>query len=100
MPLQKLRCGPARRDPGGGGINVASVIRRLAGAVTAFYPAGGETGPLLRRLVDREGLSSAAIEIGQETREDFTVTGEESGRQYRFVLPGPALFESERKDSA
>ena len=36
LPLQKLRCGPARRDPGGGGINVARVIRRLGGAATRF----------------------------------------------------------------
>ena len=98
LPLQKLRCGPARRDPGGGGVNVARVFRRLGGAATAVYPAGGATGQLLRRLVDREGLSSVAIEINRETREDFTVTEEASGRQYRFVLPGPPLSESEWKD--
>ena len=28
-PEHKLRCGPVRRDPGGGGINVARVVREL-----------------------------------------------------------------------
>src|SRR5271166_5986158 len=48
-PLQKLRCTAARRDPGGGGINVARVVQRLGGNAIAIYPAGGSTGHLLRR---------------------------------------------------
>jgi 6-phosphofructokinase 2 len=95
LPIRKLRCKTARRDPGGGGINVARVIRRLGGAVTAIYPAGGVTGQLLRRLVEGEALQSMAIEVTQETREDFTVTEEETGQQYRFVLPGSPLSERE-----
>ena len=31
MPVAKLRGKTQRRDPGGGGINVARVIRRLGG---------------------------------------------------------------------
>ena len=94
-PLQKLRCTAARRDPGGGGINVARVVQRLGGDAVAVYPAGGSTGQLLRRLVDRENIESVVIEIAEETREDFTVTDERSGQQYRFVLPGAPLCESE-----
>jgi 6-phosphofructokinase 2 len=37
-PIHKLRCAPARRDPGGGGINVARVVKRLGGDATALYP--------------------------------------------------------------
>jgi 6-phosphofructokinase 2 len=48
----KLRCSPARRDAGGGGINVARVASRLGADVKALYPRGGETGALLRRLID------------------------------------------------
>ena len=44
VPVRKLRCAEARRDPGGGGINVARVVRRLGGVVSAIYPAGGATG--------------------------------------------------------
>ncbi len=94
-PIRKLRCAQARRDPGGGGINVARVIDRLGGDVTAVYPVGGATGRLLRRLVDREGLRSVTVDVREETREDFTVLEESSGTQYRFVMPGPVLDDGE-----
>ena len=94
-PVHKLRCGPARRDPGGGGVNVARVIHRLGGDVVAVYPAGGLIGALLHKLADDEGVQSRAVPIAEETREDFTVAEETSGQQYRFVLPGPRLNESE-----
>jgi 6-phosphofructokinase 2 len=45
--------------------------------------------------VDREKVPSVTVDIAQETREDFTVLDEASGRQYRFVLPGPVLTEAE-----
>jgi len=94
-PVRKLRCGEARRDPGGGGINVARVVRRLGGEATAIYPVGGPTGQLLERLVEREGVASIALPIEGDTREDFTVVDQGSGEQYRFVLPGPHLREVE-----
>jgi 6-phosphofructokinase 2 len=37
-PTLKLRCSAPKRDPGGGGINVARVAYRLGGDVTAIYP--------------------------------------------------------------
>ena len=95
VPIRKLRCTEARRDPGGGGINVGRVVRRLGGLVSAIYPAGGVTGELLRRLVEREGIQSVAISVVGETREDFTVLDQNSGKQYRFVLPGSPLSETE-----
>lgn len=94
-PIHKLRCSAARRDPGGGGINVARVIKRLGGDVTAIYPAGGTLGDLLRRLIDEEKIPALATAISAETREDFTVLEHSSGAQYRFVLPGPLLSEQE-----
>lgn len=95
VPVRKLRCEAARRDPGGGGINVARVVQRLGGEVTAIYPAGGATGELLRRLVARECVRSVAIPVAEETRESFTVFDRKSGEQYRFVLPGSPLLEAE-----
>jgi len=94
-PFRKLRCAACRRDPGGGGINVARVLKRLGGDVTAIYPAGGTLGQLLRRLVDAEGIPALTSSIAGETREDFTVLEQSSGAQYRFVLPGPLLAEPE-----
>lgn len=94
-PIRKLRCTVARRDPGGGGINVARVVRRLGVGVTAVYPTGGLTGELLRRLVDQEAVQSITVPVAGETREDFTVLEQATQAQFRFVLPGPQLAERE-----
>ncbi len=94
-PFSKLRCAPARRDPGGGGINVARVVTRLGGEATAIYVAGGVTGQLLCRLMEGEGVRSLAIPAFEETREDFTVFEETTKQQYRFVLPGAPLSQQE-----
>jgi 6-phosphofructokinase 2 len=95
MPTHKLRCTAARRDPGGGGINVARVVRRLGGEVTAIYPCGCATGQLLAHLVEGEHIASKTFQIADETRQDFSVHEDASGRQFRFVLPGPAMAEHE-----
>jgi 6-phosphofructokinase 2 len=90
-PFHKLRCRKAQRDAGGGGINVSRVLKRFGVDTRAIYPAGGFTGDLLHQLVSEQGVESAVIRIKGETREDFTVVDRNSGEQFRFVLPGPAL---------
>jgi 6-phosphofructokinase 2 len=95
MPGRKLRCKGLQRDPGGGGINVARVARRLGSEVIAVYTCGGIVGRLLEELVTREGIESRTVEVAAETRENFTVHVEESGQQFRFVLAGPQMTETE-----
>ena len=90
-PTRKLRCGPGRRDPGGGGVNVARVAHRLGARTVAIYPAGGLPGRLLESLVAAEGLQSIVVPVRGDTREDFTALDEASREEYRFVLPGPHL---------
>ena len=97
IPVRKLRCGKAQRYPGGGGINVARVLKRLGAEVTAFFPAGGSTGDLLGRLVADEGVKNITVPIAGETRENFTVNEAESQEQFRFVLRGPTLTSAERQ---
>ena len=94
-PVRKLRCTDVRRDPGGGGINVARVVKRLGGHCRALYPAGGLAGSLLHRLLDEEGIASIPIDVAADTRESFTILEEANGDQYRFVLPGAPLSEEE-----
>jgi 6-phosphofructokinase 2 len=94
-PTRKMRCSAPKRDPGGGGINVARVAHRLGGNVAAIYPTGGAIGQLLQRLVEREGIVSLVTPSHVETRENLTAYEEESGEQFRFVLPGSRLHESE-----
>lgn len=90
-PVHKLRCTQARRDPGGGGINVARVVKRFGADVLAVYTAGGPIGEHLHRLVEQEGIRSVTVPIRDDTREDLAVREIETGEQYRFVLPGPSL---------
>jgi len=95
VPFQKLRCGPIRRDAGGGGINVARVLERWGNDVLAIHSAGGPTGELLKRLIATERLPCSAVAVAADTREDFTVHEEQTALQFRFVEPGQPLRESE-----
>ncbi|NVJ24234.1 1-phosphofructokinase family hexose kinase [Myxococcus sp. AM011] len=94
-PEHKLRCGTVRRDPGGGGINVARVVRELGGESIAVYTRGGVTGLLLEELLEAKGLLRRSIPVEGATRESFTVAEGTSAREYRFILPGPVLSERE-----
>ena len=96
-PERKLRCAAPRRDPGGGGINVARVLGRLGLDCTALYPAGGPTGALLGDRLAAEGVRGHAIPIAGTTRENVTVRETDTGQQYRFVVPGPALDPAEHR---
>jgi len=98
VPTLKLRCTAQRRDPGGGGVNVARVIKRFGGDVHAILPAGGFTGQLLRRLIEDAGIENRIIEAEAETRENFYVSELSTDSQYRFILPGQPLRESEWRE--
>jgi 6-phosphofructokinase 2 len=90
-PTEKLRCAATRYDPGGGGINVAHIAHTLGGSVLAVFPAGGQTGGLVAKLLSDAGVPSRVVAIAASTRESFTVNESSTGLQYRFVLPGPQL---------
>ncbi len=86
----KLRCTNPEADPGGGGINVSRAIKFLGGDSTAFTAVGGETGAHLLRLLAEEHVRFTAFSVtGGATRQSIAVTEQESGKQYRFVMPGP-----------
>lgn len=90
-PFSKLRCSSPHHDPGGGGINVARVVRRLGGDVVAVFPAGGCTGSRLSQLLRTEGVPTLEIPTREETRQDFTIVERSTERQYRFIVPGASL---------
>jgi 6-phosphofructokinase 2 len=94
-PEHKLRCGPSRFDPGGGGVNVSRAIRNLGGTSVAIYPLGGPTGQAYRGFLEQAGIIGRVIMIAGGTRESFTVDETSTGDQYRFVLQGPTLREPE-----
>ena len=97
VPTEKMRCEAPRYDPGGGGINVARVVRILGGEAVAVFPVGGPAGQALHDLLDRDGVAHRAVPIRGPTRESLTIDERRSGHQYRFVLPGPEMSQMEQQ---
>lgn len=95
IPARKLRCAGERRDAGGGGINVARVAHRMGADVMAAYLAGGVVGELLNELVAAEGVPHAMFEVAGQTRESVNIVERSTGREYRFIMPGPTIAEDE-----
>jgi 6-phosphofructokinase 2 len=94
-PIRKNRSIQQRTDAGGGGINVARVLKELGAEAYAIYLAGGATGLVLNELVAKLDVPAKCIDIAGGTRISFTVFEEISGLEYRFVSEGSALPEAE-----
>ena len=94
-PIRKIRTSDERFDPGGGGINVARVIRELGGETLAVYLAGGITGTALTEMVAAIGLPQKRIPIAGTTRISNVVYERSSGNEYRFVPSGPRISQDE-----
>lgn len=91
----KIRTLNEHYDPGGGGINVARVFVRLGGNARCFYLSGGATGPALDGLLDLHQLVRDRIPIKGQTRVCTTILEHESGKEYRFIPPGPTIAPEE-----
>ena len=94
-PERKLHCGPSRREAGGGGVNVARVAYVLGADVTAFVLVGGCSGAQLLDLLAGQRVATEAMPIAADTRESLTILEGATGRQYRFVMPGPTVTDEE-----
>lgn len=78
-----------RREPGGGGVNVARSLCRLGVDCTAVITTGGATGAELRSMLAMEGVPAEPLPIRGETRESVSLRDVSTGNQYRIVIPGP-----------
>ena len=92
---QKLHCGTAAFEPGGGGINVSRAIQKLGGISECWFLAGGYYGDFLIQLVRQQGLHYKCFPIANETRECIIAYDETSRKQYLFDLEGPFVTEHE-----
>ena len=97
VPDQKLRCSEPQLDPGGGGLNVSRAVAALGGESLALVALGGLTGDRLAGLIRHEGVPFLALTAPGETRQSLTVTAADTGRQYRFMLPGPQWSEADQQ---
>jgi len=91
VPEKKLKCNSPKFDPGGGGINVSRVLKRLNNKSTAIYFEGGFLGKYFSQLINSENISTIPIEIKNNTRENFIVFDQKTNLQYRFGMPGPEI---------
>ncbi|MGK7870322.1 1-phosphofructokinase family hexose kinase [Falsiroseomonas sp. E2-1-a20] len=94
-PVRKIRTTNERFDPGGGGVNVARVVRELGGQALAVLLAGGVTGRLIEELVDAAGIPRRSVPIAGRTRISQIVQDLSSGLEYRFVPEGPEIAPAE-----
>lgn len=90
-PDRKMHCVGLALHPGGGGINVARVAARLDCEVTAAAFVSVASSERLVSMLAPEGVALEIIPIEGQLRESLTVVETSTARQYRFVLPGPAM---------
>jgi 6-phosphofructokinase 2 len=91
----KVRTSTEQFDPGGGGINVARVIRELGGEALAVLLTGGGTGRFLQELLDEARVECLSIPVSGRTRVSVTVHERATGLEYRLVPQGPPITASE-----
>ncbi|MBK8346480.1 MAG: 1-phosphofructokinase family hexose kinase [Saprospiraceae bacterium] len=95
VPDKKLKCASPIVEPGGGGINVSRVLKKLGSDSTAVYLSGGYTGKYFDKLLADEQIKCLIIPTAQETRENIIIFDDSSKKQYRLGMPGNEVAESE-----
>lgn len=91
----KTRTTNQRLDPGGGGINVAKVIKLLGGHPQTLYLSGGATGVVLDRLLQGSGIACHRIAMEGDVRVAMAVHEAVTNAEYRFVPEGPVVSPEE-----
>jgi 1-phosphofructokinase family hexose kinase len=81
-------------SPGGKGINVARQLTRFGVPSIATGFMGGETGQMVERLLDTEGVKHSFVHIKDLTREGITIL-ESTGRSTGVFEPGHRVSSSE-----
>ena len=95
IPDDKLECRNIKYEAGGGGINVARVLKRFGENAKALYQSSGPSGNMLKELLDDEGIDSLTFETVNWTRENFIVVDDRTKKQYRFGMKGPQYRDHE-----
>ena len=93
VAYRKLRGQLVALDPGGGGVNVARVLRRFDTAVVAVAPFGGISGQSLLAELEREGVSVRAVAADAVTRRSVTLWVTSTREHFRILVEGDPLEE-------
>jgi 1-phosphofructokinase len=82
-----------RQDPGGKGINVSKVIKKLGGTSNAMALLGGNTGKALRAMLLDAEIDVVAFEVEGETRTNLKIVDPENDTHTDINEPGPVVNE-------
>jgi 6-phosphofructokinase 2 len=93
VPYRKLRGRLVALDPGGGGVNVARVLRRFDVATQAILPVGGTSGRALLADLQREGVAVHPVAVDADTRRSVTLWVSSTREHFRIQVEGEALPE-------
>lgn len=74
--------------PGGKGINVSRVLKRLGLSSIALGYAGGFTGRYIEQILDDEGIETDFVDTGEITRINVKI---KTDKETELNGPGPAL---------
>ena len=77
--------------PGGKGINVARVLRRLGHPALATGFVAGFSGAWIRHRLDQEGIWHDFVEVDGESRLSVTIPNPDGRGQTEILEPGPAI---------
>jgi 6-phosphofructokinase 2 len=91
VPEIKLRCEKPTYNPGGGGINISRVLKRMKLNSDTWFPEGGYTGKIISRLLIKEELLICPFHTNKATRENINIVENKTKNQYRFCMPGDRL---------
>lgn len=95
VPEKKMRCSELITEAGGGGINVSKALKELGAESLAIFPSGGINGKLIENYLQAFAIPYKTIPIEKETRENIVVRENDTNLQYRFVMPGASLTDTE-----
>ena len=84
-----------RGCPGGKGVNVARVVKALGGRVLATGLAGGPTGRAIVDGLAAEGIESAFLSVGADSRTTLAVVDRAGGGVTEFREPGGPVSDEE-----
>ena len=93
VAYRKLRGRLVALDPGGGGVNVARVLRRFDMPVVAVAALGGTSGQALLAELEREGVSVRAVAADVATRRSMTLWVSATREHFRILVEGDPLAE-------
>lgn len=95
IPDEKNYVHDELRSPGGNGVNVARLLKRLKVPVVATGFLGQSVGGELSKLLDNEKVKHNFVQIKGHTRISVTVSHLNTHKQTRLSFQGPRVSEKE-----